>query len=276
MLDPWAVRRSGWKKRLAHSFYEGENLRKAACLHALTESEAQALRDYGLANPIAVIPNGTVPPSDAELEAVPPPAWMAGDDRSVLLFLGRIHPKKGLSETLPAWARLKMEDPKLAARWRLVVAGWGEAGYLERLRTQTARLRLERDVTFVGSLYGKDKFAAFAHASVFILASHSEGLPVAVLEAWAHRLPALISPACNLSEAVQAGAAIQAAGNTDEIALGLAKVMRMERQDLKAMGINGRRLVECQYAWPRIAAEMAGVYAWILGRGARPSCVQLD
>jgi poly(glycerol-phosphate) alpha-glucosyltransferase len=80
MLDPWAVGRAAWKKRLVAWWFENAHLAGAACLHALTEAEAHAIRACGLANPICVVPNGVDPPGD--IEPVPP-AWadIAGSDR---------------------------------------------------------------------------------------------------------------------------------------------------------------------------------------------------
>ena len=111
MLDPWALRNSAWKKRLAGWLYENSHLRRAACLHALSESEASAIRAYGLKNPICVLPNGIdLPPS---LDA-PPPEWEDGGTRGakVLLYLGRLHPKKNLLNLLGAWAAAQQGDRK--------------------------------------------------------------------------------------------------------------------------------------------------------------------
>jgi glycosyltransferase involved in cell wall biosynthesis len=113
MLDPWAVSRATWKKRLVGWWFENAHLAKASCLHALTEAEARAIRACGLSNPICVVPNGVDPPKHSRPA---PPGWAgtAGKDRKILLFLGRLHPKKGLESLLAAW-----RDVRLAARARL-------------------------------------------------------------------------------------------------------------------------------------------------------------
>jgi poly(glycerol-phosphate) alpha-glucosyltransferase len=107
MLDPWALRRSGWKKRLAAWLYENAHLRGAACLHALSTNEAQSFRRYGLKNPICVIPNGVdLPPDQAPSH---PPSWdgLWESGCQVHLFLGRLNPKKGLLNLLAAWRDLR-------------------------------------------------------------------------------------------------------------------------------------------------------------------------
>ena len=99
MLDPWAVRNSAWKKRIALAFYERRHLEGASCIRALCESEAQAIRQFGLRNPICIIPNAIDIPekqnSNLKIQNSP---WKGSFEtgRKVLLYLGRIHPKKGL------------------------------------------------------------------------------------------------------------------------------------------------------------------------------------
>ena len=95
MLDSWAVKNSGIKKRIAGILYEDAHLRQARCLHALSDGEAMAFRGYGLRNPICVIPSGIDLPRTRLNDA---PSWYDTLPRGakVLLYLGRIHPKKGL------------------------------------------------------------------------------------------------------------------------------------------------------------------------------------
>jgi len=97
MLDPWALRNSRWKKRVAAALYENRHLRGAACLHALNEAEAKAIRDYGLRNPICIIPNGIELPRQPERNVE--------RKNHTLLYLGRLHPKKGLAGLIEAWSQ---------------------------------------------------------------------------------------------------------------------------------------------------------------------------
>lgn len=261
MLDPWAVRRSGWKKRLAHTFYESENLRSAACLHALNEAEASAIRLYGLRNPICVIPNGVDLPDCSASNR------MDGERRCV--FLGRIHPKKGLANLLQAWAKAARGD-----EWKLEIAGWDQGGHEKELRRLAEKLQLQSSVRFVGPKFGAEKEAFLRGAAVFLLPSLSEGLPVAVLEAWSYRLPVVMTPECNLPEGFDSGAAIRSEGDVDSLAAALKCVMELPDQGLQEMGMRGRRLVEGRFAWPRISRQMVDVYSWLLNGGTRPDTVQ--
>jgi glycosyltransferase involved in cell wall biosynthesis len=143
MLDKWALANSRWKKALAAWAFENAVLRDAACLHALCESEADAMRAYGLRQRIEVVPNGVVLPAEP-----------AGDSRSKigdrvgrrrLVFLGRIHPKKGLVGLIRAWAALRNSPSAIRdfAEWELVIAGWDQGGHEGELKGLCGELGLK-------------------------------------------------------------------------------------------------------------------------------------
>jgi poly(glycerol-phosphate) alpha-glucosyltransferase len=270
MLDPWALQHSGWKKRLAGRLFENENLRSAGCLHALNVKEEESIRDYGYAGPVCVIPNGVDLP--AEDQAAPAAPWWttSGPEIKTLLYLGRLHPKKGLPNLLGAWSRV---DPGIRDRWRLVIAGWDERDHQLALRRMATALHIEATVTFPGPVFGDDKAAAFYHCDGFILPSLSEGLPMVLLEAWAYGKPVLMTPQCNLPEGFEAGAAVRIEPDEESIAEGLSAFLAMEEADRERMGANGRALASQRFSWPVIAAEMAGVYRWLAGNGAQPASV---
>lgn len=266
MLDPWALAQSPWKKKLALSVFERQNLEGAACLHALNSAEAEALRAFGLRNPIAVIPNGV------DLPAEPKP-W---DERSrkVLLFLGRIHPKKGIYQLQTAWAKAAVEPG--AANWRLAIAGWDDGGHLSGLMRQAAELGISETIDFLGPLFGDAKAQVLQNADAFILPSLSEGLPMAVLEAWSYSLPVLMTKECNIPEGFAANAALRISTQPDRLADSLRIFFALRSAERLAMGEAGRRLVEHQFTWDRIAADMHEIYAWILGGSSVPSCIKTD
>ena len=276
MLDPWALRNSEWKKRLAGLCYENAHLRAAACLHALCTSEYDAMRAYGLRNPVAIIPNGVDLP-DQTLDPLQPD-WinLLPPDSRVLLFLSRLHPKKGLRNLLHAWTEVKHESPSAAEPWQLVIAGWELGRHPEDLERLSVELGLAESVHFVGPQFDRQKAASLSRADAFILPSFSEGLPIAVLEAWAYRLPVLITPQCNLPEGFAAKAALEMAPETASISVALKKLFLMTDVQRRAMGARGHRLVEERFTWPAVVASMRTVYAWILDQGPQPACVITD
>ena len=320
MLDPWAVQNSRWKKVVAHFFYEGAHLREASCLRALCADEARAIRQLGLKNPIAIIPNGIDLPTavadnrttgqqdDGTARREVGGQWsvvsgLKSDGRKVLLYLGRIHPKKGLVNLLRAWASV-VGSPVvggLGSEWTLAIAGWDQGGHeaeLQRLCTElglawadvrsettgqqdngTARLksvvRGPSSVVFLGPQFNEGKAACYENCDGFILPSFSEGVPMVVLEAWAYGKPVLMTPECILPEGFAAGAAIRIETNVESIAQGLREFFQAPSSSLHALGSNGRALVAERFVWPKIAVEMQQLYEWLLGGGPPPSCVML-
>ncbi len=263
MLDPWALRNSRWKKRVSALAYENRHLHGAACLHALSIAEAKAMREFGLGNPICVIPNGI----DLPERSGPRPSGQA----RTLFYLGRLHPKKGLPLLLEAWSLIRDEADR--SGWRLAIAGWDQGGHLTELQELTARLHLESSISFEGPHFGNAKADRFNAVSAFILPSLSEGLPMTILEAWSWGLPVLMTPECNLPEGASAGAAIMMAPEVESIANGMRQLFSMSDGERECMGMNGLKLVDERFKWPRIAEQMADVYDWALGVGPRPSCL---
>jgi len=274
MLDPWAVRHHGWRKGLVSLLFQRRHLCRAACLRALTRSELGSMRACGLRNPVCVIPNG-IELTDG-LTGVGGPSW-PGEftrGRKVLLYLGRLHPKKNIAALLQAWSMARAEVPR--DEWRLVVAGWDQSGHREELERLAVGLRIGDEVHFAGPCFGADKAAALGAAAGFVLPSLSEGLPIAVLEAWAARLPVLHTAYCNLPEGAAAGAAIETGTSAPEIADGLRSLFGMSDTERVEMGARGRVLVEQRFTWARVAADMAQVYDWLMGRASRPASVELE
>ncbi|MGO9794581.1 MAG: glycosyltransferase [Terracidiphilus sp.] len=265
LLKPLALRNSRWKKQIAALLYENEHLRRATCLHALNTAEAEALRDYGLKNPICILPNGTTMRDETALQA-------SRKSRSVL-YLGRFHPLKGLRSLLEAWSAVRKEAA--AAGWRMTIAGWDQNHHCAELERLADRLQVRSSVDFLGPQFGADKDRCFAGASAFILPSKSEGMPVSILEAWAWKLPVLMTSECNLPEGAAAGAAIMMAPEVISIAAALLQLFSLTDSEREVMGGNGRALVETSYQWRQIGRSMTEVYDWVLGRGPRPSCVLL-
>jgi Glycosyltransferase len=157
-----------WKKRIAALLYENQHLRGAACLRALSEAEAQSIRSYGLRNPICVIPNGVDLPDLRESNAKTQPA-----NRKTLLYLGRLHPKKNISNLIRAWNETFNSQRGSGDRWVLAIAGWDQGGYESELK----RIAAGTSVVFLGPQFGADKSECYRACDAFILPSLSEGLP---------------------------------------------------------------------------------------------------
>lgn len=268
MLDPWALANSHWKKRLALTAFEWKTLKAADCLHALNAAELNAIRAMGLTCPVAVIPNGVDLPN---LSA--PPPLPNGDGRRVMLFLGRLHAKKGITETLKAWAHAIAERPALAREWRIVIAGWDDGGHQAELASLCEALELQKHVAFPGPVYGAGKARMLAHCDAFVLASYSEGLPMSVLEAWSYCKPVFMTRACNLPEGFFASAAVEI--NTDPHQIAQTFLDRLHSKELEGLAMNGRQLVETQFSWTTVGEKLDALYRWLETGENRPAEVEI-
>ena len=190
-----------------------------------------------------------------------------------MLYLGRIHPKKGLPNFLRAWAAVRDRTRREAGEWTLVVAGWDQGGHEGELRRLAAELGVETSVHFTGPLFGTAKASAYRHAQAFVLPSFSEGLPLVVLEAWAHALPVVMTPACNLPEGFAAAAALDARPEVESLTQALATLFQLDESGRTAMGQRGRALVEQGFTWSNVARQMHEVYGWMGHGRPRPSCI---
>ena len=292
-LDAWALSNAAWKKKIAAALFKNRQLHKATCLRALCQSEAEAIRAYGLTQPIAVIPNGVDLPDFTETrdEGRGARADDQSSEKKTLLFLGRIHPKKGLPNLIRGFKKaIDSRRSTLDAPWQLVIAGWDQGGHEAELillcqqlglsfshkmhkMDSSSAFSLQSSVLFFGPAFGEEKQALLRRADAFVLPSLSEGLPMSVLEAWSYRLPVVMTPECNLPEGFAADAAIRIETLVESITQGLDSLFSMSASDLQAMGTKGRALVEDRFTWKTIAAQMREVYDWMLGGGATPSSV---
>jgi poly(glycerol-phosphate) alpha-glucosyltransferase len=294
MLDGWALKNSHWKKLIAYWLFEREHLRGARCLRALCVSEMHSIRQFQLNNDIAVIPNGIDLPTGL-VPSAPPWNGVVEPGRKVLLFLSRIHPKKGLVNLFRAWSQVQGAGSR-PQEWILVIAGWDQGGHEHELKKLATELGLawtdirEQEkgstngekiskpqtpysVFFLGPQFNAAKASCYHHCDAFVLPSFSEGLPMVVLEAWANSKPVVMTPECNLPEGFQTGAALQVEATEAGIVAGLNELQHMTDAERVAMGNCGHDLVVERFTWPRITQQLQAVHNWILGGGAKPDCI---
>lgn len=269
MLDGWSLQRGKIKKKIAAMLYEKEHVLNASCLHALCLSEYNSMRKFGCKNPVAIIPNGVNIPSDQSINEAGSTSWKYNDGRRSVLFLSRLHPKKGLNDLLHAWAETNNKK-----EWKLLIAGESNnKTYLQSLYDLQSKLGLEKDVLFIGPQFHADKDICFRSVDAFILPSFSEGLPMAVLEAWSYKLPVLITEECNLPEGFEKKAALKIATGPENIASGLNSFFKMNDAERIQMGINGYELVKEKFNWQSVASQMNEVYKWVLNGGDSPPTI---
>ncbi len=270
MLEAWALRNKRLKKMIYAALFERKNVQGAACLHALTEAEARDYRHFGAMGPIAVIPNGVDVPigvsSQMFLDRFP---QFAG--KRLILFLGRIHFKKGLDLLMKAWS-------PIAAKWpeaQVIVAGPDFENTQATVKQLVETLGITDRVSFTGMLTGDMKWSALAAASCFVLPSYSEGLSVSTLEALGMGIPAIVTRQCNLPEVAERECGWVVEAQVWALASALTEFLKASSADQEQMGANGRALVADRYSWPQVGKQMGEVYRWV-GGGPLPGEVEIQ
>jgi poly(glycerol-phosphate) alpha-glucosyltransferase len=237
----------------------------ASCLWALSQQEKSSINAYGYAGRVAVIPNGVN-------RASPCGAAEIADFRrrnnvapgfKVMLFLSRIARKKNLPLLLKAFAR----NVKTQSEWVLIIAGSDERGHLQEVLALIRDLQIEKSVRLIGPVSGREKVCAFASASVFVLPSHSEGLPIAVLEAMEYGKPIVATDGWTLpvTTSVRYGWRVPAEEGPFEAAL--LEVMTTSDDTLADMGSSAKSIVRDHFDWDAVAKQACSLYLSLLSDG---------
>ncbi len=269
MLEPWALAQKRWKKLAYAALFERGITKKAACLHALTKAEARQYRDFGAKGPIAVIPNAVAVPAQLSPQLFFD-TYPHLEGKRVVLFLGRLHPKKGLSLLLDAWAAEAQKFPEA----HLVLAGPNDADTAQRLQGKIASANIANAVTFTGMLRQEMKWSALAAAEAFVLPSFSEGLSMSVLEALGAGLPVIVTRNCNMPEVQEQGAGWEIAAEPFALQAALRAMLSQTPEQNRAMGRRGADLVAQRYSSDRVAMAMGEVYRYVLD-GTQPFTIEL-
>ena len=263
MLTPWAMRFHGFKKRLAWLFYQRRDLQSAQMLHATSHQEAAEFRALGLTQPIAVIPNGVVLPAEVER----PEVGSRKSETRTLLFLSRIHPKKGLMNLVEAWTVIRKSE---IGRWRVVIAGGGESEHLAKVKAEIKKQKLENDFEFVGAVADEAKWDLYRSADLFVLPTHSENFGIVIAEALACGVPVITTRGTPWQDLITHRCGWWVEIGAKPLAEALKTAMKLPDEERRAMGLRGRKLVEENYTWPAAAKKMVAVYQWMLESGPKP------
>ncbi len=266
MLEPWAMNYKAWKKRLGMGLYQWHDLKTARVLVATATTEYENLRELGLRQPIAIIPNGVHLQVFDEQQQL---AACGTKQQRTVLFLSRVQGKKGLLNLIEAWAKVSADG------WRLQIAGPDEDGHLAEVLSRVQQVGVANSVEYVGVVDGEAKSQLYRSADLFVLPTFSENFGVVVAEALAYGVPVITTrgtPWADL-ETFDCGWWIDI--GVDPLVAALRQAMTLSDAERAAMGARGREYVR-RYDWDGIAKQTVDVYRWILDQGSKPACVQTD
>ena len=260
-LEPWCLNYKRLKKKIFSILILRKILREAEAIQACTQSEAEQIRAFGINNRIVIIPNGIdieqyqSLPSRGKFEEQYPEV----KGKKMILFLSRIHPKKGLDILVKSFSNIAGSRDDCT----LVIPGPGDEGYKKHIESMIKSEGISKKVIFTGMLTGKPKLAALSRADIFVLPSYSEGFSMAVLEALASCIPVIITDKCGFPEVAEHKSGIIIRPDIDE--LSHAQGMLLDNPHLRReMADNGRRLVKEKYTWRKVANKMIDLYKQIL------------
>jgi glycosyltransferase involved in cell wall biosynthesis len=261
MLDTWALNQRRLKKRLYFRLIESRTLRSASSIHAVSETEIEDIRRLAISTEVVHVPNGI---NQADFEHLPDrnifrEKHPAVAKKTIVLFLGRVHPKKGIALLAKAFSDLAGAQPDLA----LVVVGPDSGGCQRELEDCMNASGAAGSYVFTGLLGREECIEALAAADIFVLPSSSEGLPIAAMEALAAGLPVILTKACNLQEVEENGAGMIIEQDADALRQAIV-TLAGDQATRKEMGRKGREFALTHYTWDRIAARMVNVYESIL------------
>ncbi len=261
MLEPWALAYKAWKKRVYYEWIERPGLRGARLIQATASREAEHISALDLGAPVELIPNGL---RREEFEALPDrEAFYAVHPtlrgKRLILFFGRIDPKKGLDLLAPAFARVHAKHPET----HLLVVGQDNVGFLPRARQFFIDAGCLEAVTFAGWMSGPPLYAMLRSVELHVAPSYSEGFSMGILMCLAAGAPTIMTAGCNFPEAGVADAARIVDASTKALAEALDALLS-DPAAARAMGARARAFILDHYTWDRVAQKLLTAYERIL------------
>lgn len=249
MLEPWIIQRHYWTRKVpALLLYQKRAVTKADYLHATAESEKENLIKLGYNSNIEVIANG-IDVENIQLKK----DWKR---KKQVLFLSRIHIKKGIEFLIEAVAALKND----LVGYSIQIAGEGEVDYINQLKQKVQSLGVEKLIVFCGGVYGNQKWNLYQQADLFILPTYSENFGIVVAEALASGTPVITTQGTPWQELETMNCGWWMEVGTQPTINAIKSFLQLSEIDLEKMGRNGRALIETKYSAKKMAEDIFSLY----------------
>ena len=250
MLEPWALSHHAWRKKFAGLIYQNQDIGSADVLIASSIVDYENLRRLGYKHPIAIIPHG-VKKTEVKQEFLED-TYDKSSLRTVL-FLSRIHPKKGVLELVESWGKLKRVG------WKLLIAGPDDRGHKAVVQSRIKQLHLEDSIHFLGELEGQDKWREYHNADLFVLPTYSENFGMVIVEALSCGTPVITTKGTPWADLEKFECGWWIDMNIESITECLNSAMSLPDYDRKLMGERGAAYVK-SFNWDAIALQFIDLY----------------
>ena len=269
MLEPWSLQQKWLKKRIARWMYQDKDLKCASALHATAESEAGQFRKLGFKNSIIVSPNGVnVPKKDKNSTLQLQLKTPTDPDHRRVLFVSRMHPKKGVMELVEAWGKVVSGGVGEWRSWNVelvyTVSGELEKEYEAKVKARVKGLGLEDQFIFTGALNDDEKWDAYARADLFVLPTYSENFGIVVAEALWAGVPVVTTKGTPWAELDEKHCGWWIDIGVEPLIDALKEAMSLDDTQRREMGAHGRALVEEKYTWDAVVKAMVKGYEEVL------------
>ena len=280
MLEPWCLSQKKWKKKLAMALYQMKDIKRSACVFTTAEMEALHVRDLGVDVPMVVLPNG--------IETDSYPCRISKDKvKKKILFLSRIHIKKGIELLIDAFDRIIKKNADMDD-WTVAIVGNGEEEYIRELKRKVEGLNLRDKVKILAPVFGDAKVKLYQESSIFCLPSYSENFGMVIAEAMSCGVPCITTNGTPWQllngEVCTMGANLDILGknrktgwcidlNVDNLEKVLLEAMTMKTEALYEMGQKGNLLVQENFNYKSVARKVMQLYSWLLDGGQTPAFV---
>jgi glycosyltransferase involved in cell wall biosynthesis len=294
MYEAYGLQNKWLRKRVARFWFQDNILHNADCLHVGSRQEGDQLRRLGFTKPMAIIPVGVdlqqierlprlsstdalhgtrkaeLLPGEVMKQILHGPGKSEIDsilnDRPFILYLARIHEKKGLGMLLKAWAELEQIFPEHI----LVVGGSGTPEYEDQCRRAISDLGISGRCLWLGRVSEEEKSWAYANASFYVLPSYSENYGNTIAEALAHGTPVITTTATPWSDFQRIGCGWVVPPDLEPLRSALREALNTSPEQLRSMGDRGRRWAGEEFSLASVIRKIDETYLWLTKKGEKP------